>query len=230
MTQSKTKKTTLPKPPSFNQSLRLLAPWQQVAFAACLSQRMLPNYLLFAENLAQLLPENYSPQQAQGACEQAQQLMDLIWQVQLHPQTRINIEAQQEKLEALMPDPQSFTCYGVYPALDALMGLSTTLGLLEQADADEVVRMSRLSRACVYQLLEMEFTSVSELDPQSDAGQQALKTWIRQQDLMQEEEAFQDEVLAQLQACQQASKAFYRRLRTLGENQGISNLGISLAD
>ena len=110
--------------------------------------------------------------------------------------------------------------YGAMPALDAVVALYSTLVCILEADPAEAASIADLSRECV-----ATFIEVNEADPQlSDAE---LMRYIATHDLMQDEDAFQEEVLERLLATEHPNREFIKSLRTLAINEGVSNLGIS---
>lgn len=199
---------TAKKPPSFNQRLRRLQPWQQLAFATALAQRAAPNYLLFCEATGF------------GSAESYRKLLALLWEQLTAKAAKINWPVQQEKLPELQPDPEDFEVYGVYPALDAIMALELAVEQALQADEENAVRASKLSRSTVRNYLEMQ--APDTLD-EKELGQ-----WVRYQDLMDDENAFQDELLTQVSAQFQPHPELLKSIKILAENEGFSNLGISL--
>ncbi|SFX23199.1 YjaG family protein [Marinospirillum alkaliphilum] len=198
------------KPPSFNQRLRRLSDWQQLAFATALAQRSAINYQLFSESVA-----------FEGGAE-LNKLLGLLWESLLVREARINWAVQQEKLPALQPDPAAFDFYGVYPALDAVMALELAVEQRQQPDPDTAVRASKLSRSTVRQFLEMQLPETLE--------EEQVAAWLNAQPLMQDENDFQDELLAQVSSQFQPHPELIRQIRELARNQGVSNLGISLED
>lgn len=196
------------KAPTFNERLRRLQPWQQQAFATALAQRAAPNYLLFCEATGF------------GDLKEYEKLLALLWESLLAKDARINWAVQQEKLPQLQPQPEDFEVYGVYPALDAVMALELAVEQALLHDEENAIRASKLSRSTVRQYLEMQ--APEELD------EQQLGQWIRYQDLMADENAFQDELLSQVSAQFQPHGPVLQEVRLLAKNQGVSNLGISL--
>lgn len=184
-----------------------LKPWQLTAFAAALTERMLPNYTLFSRLLEF------------GNAEQVRRILDGVWE-HLAGGASMNFEVQLDHVEDNMPSLDEFDMYGAMPALDAVVALYSTLVCILESDPAEAASIADLSRESV-----ATFIEVNEADPQlSDAE---LMRFIASHDLMQDEDAFQEELLERLQAQQQANKAFIRDLRELAGNQGVSNLGIS---
>lgn len=204
--KSDTKSNT--KPLSFNQQLRALSPWQQLAFITALAQRSSVNYLLFCEAV------NF------GEAGALNKLLGLLWESQLTKEAKINWAVQQERLPELQPDPDAYAMYGVYPALDAVMAIELAIEQALQTDEENAIRASKLSRSTVRQFL------VKQLP--EDFDEQHESTWLRSQPLMDDENAFQDELLAQVTSANIPHPLLIRQLRKLANNQGFSNLGISL--
>ncbi|SFC16449.1 hypothetical protein SAMN05660443_1691 [Marinospirillum celere] len=196
------------KAPSFNQRLRRLRPWQQLAFATALAQRSAPNFLLFSE------ATDF------GHRDEYLKLLALLWEELTAKAASINWEVQQEKLPDLQPNPDAFEVYGVYPALDAIMALELAVEQAFKHDEENAIRASKLSRSTVRQYLEMQAPE--------DLDDQELSQWVRYQDLMDDENAFQDELLNLVSAQFQPHPEILKSIRDLAGNQGFSNLGISL--
>ncbi|GLR63419.1 YjaG family protein [Marinospirillum insulare] len=199
---------TRDKPLSFNQRLRALSPWQQLVFITVLAQRSAINYQLFCEAVDF------------GEPTALNKLLGLLWESQLSKEAKINWAVQQEKLSELQPDPEAYDVYGVYPALDAAMAVELAIEQALQADAENTIRASKLSRSTVRQFL------IKQLPEAFDEEQESI--WLRAQPLMDDENAFQDELLAQVTSASSPHPVLMRQLRDLAYNQGFSNLGISL--
>lgn len=181
--------------------------WQQVAFCAAISERMFPNFALFSE-----LNEF-------GDISTMRQILDKVWDYLEQKQAKLNVEAQLTKVEANIPEPENFDSYGVWPALDAAVTLSTTLNMILSADATEANNIAAMSKNTVANFITL-MLAVEEL---SEEEQQKI---IAKHELMQQEQEFQLEVLELLQT-EQARKIKIAAIKTLSHNQGYSNLGIS---
>ena len=196
------------KPLSFNQQLRALSPWQQLVFITALAQRSAVNYQLFCEAV------NFGDPNALN------KLLGLLWESQLTKEAKINWAVQQERLAELHPDPDAYEVYGVYPALDAAMAIELAIEQALQTDEENAIRASKLSRSTVRQFL------VKQLPEDFEEAHES--TWLRGHPLMDDENAFQDELLAQVTSANLPHPVLIRQLRELSCNQGFSNLGISL--
>ncbi len=83
---------------------------------------------------------------------------------------KINFERQLEKLEELIPVSDEFDFYGVYPAIDACVALSTLLhGLLDRDYLFENMQeISQISVVTVAQLEEAQTGDLIDNDNQKD--------------------------------------------------------------
>lgn len=95
--------------------LEKLESWQQLTFMACLTERMYPNYQVFCQ------------QSAFGEAAVYRRILDLVWELLTVKDVKINFDSQLEKLEAAIPDADTYDMYGVYPAIDACVALSEIL-------------------------------------------------------------------------------------------------------
>lgn len=196
------------KPLSFNQQLRALSPWQQLAFVTALAERSALNYQLFC------VAVNF------GDAEALKKLLGLLWESQLSKEAKINWAVQQEKLPELQPTPEDYDVYGVYPALDAAMAVELAIEQALLGDEENAIRASKLSRSTVRKFL------VRQLPVEFEEEHEGA--WLREQQLMDDENAFQDELLVQVTSANLPHPVLIRQLRELAYNQGFSNLGISL--
>ncbi len=182
-------------------------PWQLTAFSAALTERMLPNFMLFARLIEF------------GDAQQVRRIMDGVWD-NLSGGAKMNFEVQLDHIEANMPSLDEYDMYGAMPALDAVVALYSTLVCILEQDPAEAINIADLSRESV-----ATFIEVNEADPQlSDAE---LMRFISTHDLMQDEDAFQEDVFIKLSAQDQPNPQFIQMLRSFSMNEGVSNIGIS---
>src|SRR6056300_607738 len=173
-------------------------------FAACLIQRMLPNYLLFCEAFGA------------GQPAVAKSIVDVVWEKLSLPQTSVNMASQLEKLEAVTPNVDEYEGFGVLPANDFCVALGELLENFDQFTDEMVVAISHISSEGIVALLEFQGEDLEQL------GMHPL--W-------QEEAFFQREInnrLYDLQLVAADRKAQIKSLRDYSRNDGVSNLGISL--
>lgn len=188
---------------SFPQSEQLEDASKRV-FAACLIQRMLPNYLLFCEAFNA------------GDAKVAKAIVDVVWEKLTLPQTSVNMAAQLEKLEVITPNVDDFDGFGVFPASDFCVALGELLENFDAFSDEMLIAVSHISSEGITALLDVQGEDLDQL------GMHPL--W-------QEEAFFQREVYNRLYDMQLASsdrRAQLKSLRDYSRNGGISNLGISL--
>ena len=166
---------------------------KNVAYAAALSERMLPNYLMFGELVGF------------SSAASIRSIMDLVWEWIYIKNAKIDFEKQLAKLEAITPDPGEFDLYGVYPALNCCVALSTTIDLIGGGSEDMLDEVVQVSRDTINSFIE-----ASGIDNGSS--------------LLQEEANFKELVVHTLNS----SDGVPVSLKELARNQGVSNLGISL--
>jgi len=173
-------------------------------FAACLIQRMLPNYLLFCEAFGA------------GQPAVAKSIVDVVWEKLSLPQTSVNMASQLEKLEAVTPNVDEYEGFGVLPANDFCVALGELLENFDQFTDEMVIAISHISSEGIVAMLEFQGEDLEQL------GMHPL--W-------QEEAFFQREIYNRLYDLQLAAadrKAQIKSLRDYSRNDGVSNLGISL--
>lgn len=186
------------------QRVRELTGWHAVAFSATLVERMQPNYQLFCQ-----ATEFADPSQFQNT-------LSLIWEWLIAPKAKVNFAVQLEKIEDVTPDAARFDNYGVYPAIDAAMSLTSTLLLAMGEDPQGAVVASKLSQGGVEAFIEA--TSEDSLTDQD----------IKEHPLMQWEIAFQTELLDLLESMKSGSESA-KKLKLLALEEGMSNIGIDIS-
>ncbi|WP_371375619.1 YjaG family protein [Thalassotalea aquiviva] len=189
--------------------LNTLSFWQQTAFAACLLERMLPNYAMFSEAVEF------------GDANLLRNQLNLIWQRLEQGQIKINYAAQLEKLEDIIPDVDDYDFFGVYPALDTCMAMGSLLQGMQDNDDSTLLNVPLLSinsvRHYVQLLLAQEHQQQEEIVlKEADIEEHPLMVWERET----QQEAF--DVLQQ--AAQ--NKSTCQQLKALVLEEKISNLGI----
>lgn len=189
-----------------------LSYWQQVAFSGALIERMLPNYRMFSE----------SSQFGDYAVLRNQ--LDLIWQwLDKKNQTKINIDAQLNKLEEQTPNPESFDSFGVFPALDACMALMSLWQLVQShgkdKDHEDIKSVSRLSYNSVSYYVELSIIdeNKTEIEP-TDINEHPLALW--EKETQYELFDFLKFAAENKRSCQLAKK--------MALSEGLSNLGIEI--
>ena len=181
--------------------VRALEGADAIAFSAALLQRMVPNYQLFCELTEFAEPDTLS------------KCLDLIWESLCSPKSKINFATQLEKVEEATPDVSDYDSFGVYPALDAAIAMSSAINLIMKVEPHGAVVVSKLSQGSVEAYLL--------------ASGEATEDDVKIHPLMQFEIAIQQELLdavtTKAPMTQKVSK-----LKTIAASEGISNIGLEI--
>lgn len=186
------------------QQVRELAGWHAIAFCATLLERMVPNYQLFCE-----LNDFGEPTQFRNS-------LNVIWEYLANSKSKINFSVQLEKIESAMPDANDFDQFGVFPAIDAGIALSSTIQLILAEEPQGAVIVSKLSQGGVEAFIE------------ASEGNDLTGPELKEHPLMQWEISFQQELLVKLDKVK-VGKASATQLREYAVEEGVSNIGIELS-
>jgi uncharacterized protein len=185
--------------------LEKFEPWQQITFMACLCERMFPNYAMFCKNTEFASERIY------------RDILDSIWEQLTVKTAKVNFEHQLEKLEDVIPSPSDFDFYGVYPAIDACVALSTLLhGLLDRDDLAESVQ--EISQISVMTVAQLEFVETSE---------EITNDNQKQNEAVCEEWDVQWAIFRPLREAESRDIALIKDLRQELRDQAVSNIGVS---
>ena len=192
-----------------------LSHWQQVAFSAAILERMLPNYQMFSD-AAKF-----------GEFALVRNQLDLIWQwLDKNNGTKININAQLNKLEEQTPDPEAFDSFGVFPALDVCMAMMSAWQLMQSngkdKSHDDIQSVSRLSHNSVSYYVELLMAEDESLVDEN------LATTIDSHPLMVWEKATQNELFDFLKFAAE-NKRSCQIAKEMVLSEGLSNLGIEIS-
>ncbi len=201
-----------------------LSHWQQVAFSAALLERMLPNYQMFAD-AAKF-----------GDFPLVRNQLDLIWQwLDKNNSTKINANAQLNKLEEQTPDPQEFDFFGVFSALDVCMALMSLWQLIQSNGKDknheDINSISRLSLNSVSYYVELLLIEDEDEDEGEESEEentlelQALA--VDAHPLIEWEKATQNELFDFLKLAAE-NKRTCQLAKEMVLSEGLSNLGIEI--
>lgn len=179
--------------------------WQLAALCAALSERMFPNFALFARLMEF------------GDVQQVRRILDGVWDYLGNSGAKMNFEVQLDNVESNMPNLDEFDMYGASPALDAVVALCSTLNTVISSDPGEVINVANMSRESVATFIEM--TADDQISDEE------LVRYINTHELMQQEDDFQAVILEILQDDISRTEAL-SELRELAHNDGYSNLGI----
>lgn len=197
------------KKAGFFKRLKALELPQKKLFAIALCQRMLPNYQLFSEVCEFGDPAVLST------------VLELLWQSQYDNKLKFNIDVHLQRLEDNTPDPADFDSYGVYPAMDAVVALSTLLGAIQTNLEEDITNISKLSSSTVANYIE----TISDVDLTDDA----LDDYVFAHEVMEEERALQNTLLEIIEENPKITAELVKGLRKEIIEAGVSNIGISVA-
>jgi uncharacterized protein YjaG (DUF416 family) len=181
-------------------------PWQHITFMACMCERMYPNYAMFCDTTQFAEARVY------------RDILDSIWEILTVKTAKVNFEKQLEKLEELIPSSEDFDFYGVYPAIDACVALSTVLhGLLDRDYLlDSSLKVSQQSVATVAQLEQVQGAEEITNDNQ------------KENEAVCEEWDIQWAIFRPLRDCQERDIELIKDLRLELKEQAVSNIGVQL--
>ena len=195
--------------PGFFKRLKALELEQKKLFAIALCQRMYPNYLLFSE-----VCEFGEPQVLDT-------VLNLLWQSMYDKKLKLNIDIYLERLDLNTPEPSDFDAYGVYPAMDAAVALTSLLSALQSKVEDDITNISKLSSSTVANYIE---ATVEE-----EMEEQALDDFIFNHEVMIEEKELQSSLLDIIEDNPKLTADFVKSLRKEIIESGVSNIGITAA-
>ncbi len=184
--------------------------WQQIAYSAALLERMLPNLVMFHE-----VTEFGEPKLLRNQ-------LNLVWQwLDKKQSCKINYNAQLAKLEPLIPDPEQFDSFGVFPAIDVTMAVLSLLQGMQDKELENFESVAQLS------LNSVNFYCELELSEQGELTEQALDEAIAQHPLMQWEQDTQAQLFDFINQAPE-TKETCQKAKALVLEEGMSNLGIEI--
>lgn len=122
----------------------------------------------------------------------------------------------------MIPEPENFDVYGVYPAMDAVVALISLLSGIESKIEEDITNISKLSSATVANYIEA--ISDVELDDE------ALDDFVFAHEAMVAERELQGTLLELIEDNPDMSADFIKALRKELVSSGVSNIGISLQE
>ncbi len=188
----------------FYKKINKLMPWQQTVFALSLAERMYPNYRLFAET------------SGFGDGERFRHTLDVLWTYLTVKGSRVDLSAELEEFEKMIPDPARFESYGAYPALDACVALGAAYNSVICRIGEEATEASHASLGSVAGFVEL----LAERDLSDDE--------LYENELIEAEMEFQVALLERVAQPREAQTIL--AIRDFSGQDGISNLGISLEE
>ncbi|MCL2917651.1 YjaG family protein [Shewanella litorisediminis] len=196
--------------PGFFKRLKALSLLQKQLFAVALCQRMYPNYQLFSE-----VCEFGDPKVLDT-------VLNLLWQSLYDRKLKLNLELHTNRLEEVIPEPENFDVYGVYPAMDAVVALISLLSGIESKIEEDITNISKLSSATVANYIE----AISDVELEDEA----LDDFVFAHEAMVAERELQGSLLELIEDNPDMSADFIKALRKELVSSGVSNIGISLQE
>jgi uncharacterized protein YjaG (DUF416 family) len=186
--------------------LKQLNDWQLAAFCAAVSERLLPNYVLFSR-VSEF-----------GDTQILRTALDKVWDRLSNRCGAVNFETQILKVDTVIPEPEDFDIYGVYPALDACVALIATLNQMVEASYQDARQISQLSLQGIETYL--------EVIADAECSDEDLVRFINSHPLIEIEQQFQNSLIEQLLSNANVSIALLDSIRLQASNEGVSNIGI----
>ncbi|MFT5593530.1 MAG: hypothetical protein ACI8SR_001911 [Oceanicoccus sp.] len=175
--------------------------WQQLAFCASLCERSMPNFQLFCEI------ENKEEDFKQG-----RRILNKIWEYLRGQLTSLkNIENQLDTLTDLIPEPDQYEHFGVYPAMDCMVNLQSCLQAVLDNSILDAENIQTMTHERLSEVLEMQGIAQSESE-----------LWLRQHDF--------EQALFSLLNSHSSHADMVKKLLPLSKDQGVSQIGICLDD
>jgi len=192
----------------FQKSLQSLSSWRERAFIVSLAERALPNAMLYLGNLNEEIPSELDA------------MLQAIWQHLIIDPDEAEIINLLDEVIANLPEPSESDSYGILPTADCL-------SLLEQALLSGVNEEKRRAFDASQSSLNtiIQFIEFSEGDGLSEND---LIKLFDSHPLVAREFSFQSEVNDILRSASHPGEALIFELRELAQDEGISNIGISL--
>ncbi len=180
--------------------LEPLEPRQQLVIAAVAVRRMYPNYALFCE-----LTEF-------ADAKKFKNILALVWEFLSGTNETVDFDKQQVKLDLITPDAADYDMYGVWPALDAVAGLSLLIGACKHWHSDEVKSVFKLSYSTVESYIEL-----------LGEGESGVEHPLHQVNF-----SFMQDAVAQLISVQEkkSRKEVVKQLQQLADRVESSNIGL----
>lgn len=194
----------------FLKAVEQLQGWRQTAFLLALAERAFPNYALFSEAIGSM------------AGGKMRQLLDAGWDLFDNKAAENQIPQLLARLESLSPDVDAYDAYGVYPAHDFCLLLEEALLSRLNPSKHRATESSGIATGTV-----MNFITFSEGEGLDESEQVRL---LDSHPLMKEDKLFQRDLILSLKRQRVPKERYIQELREQAANEGVSNLGITLAD
>ncbi|AMO55453.1 hypothetical protein GZ77_10115 [Endozoicomonas montiporae] len=182
--------------------------WKLTAAATAVSERAWPNFALFSE-LAEY-----------GDSPTVRHCLNMLWDNIAGHQSSKNFERLLEKIDDNTPNPDDFDMFGVQPALDAIVSINCAINCAMTPSHDEAASALTLSLSTIGKFI--RYAEVPDLNGTE------LAQYIEEHDLYKQHMGFLDNMLDILKTQKKQNPDFMKEVRAMAQNDGISQLGISL--
>ena len=189
------------------QQIRELPFAHQALLACYLCARMKPNYDLFHK-----VTGYGDPKVLQGA-------LDVVWHW-LAQGGKANFERWQEKVDEVTPSEHEHDVLGVFPAMEACVGLSIMLQGLLDKESKPLLDVAKVSQGSVAHFLEL--TEGAELSAEERVQM------LREHELTEYEIAVQQAMLSFLEGYAEVNSELVKEVRAMVTEEGVSNLGLEV--
>lgn len=200
----------------FLKSLPALTGWRENAFILTMAERALPNARLFFES------KDETPIDLSTYSNGFLSVMDATWNALiLEPNEEDMIDLLDIVVDCF-PDIEQEDSYGVLPTGDCLwLWEQALIGGINQ-DKKRAFEASQRSLETITQFLEFsEGEGLSE--------NQIIKLFDSHA-LVKREFSFQEELSERLRSAKNPSEVFINEIRAISQDEGVSNIGISLSE
>ncbi len=198
----------------FLKSLQALVGWRERAFILALAERAAPNAALYFRS-ADAFPETFNADD-----EQLHGLLAEAWKVLIQQQDEAATVDLLDRVVAAVPDTDNVDHYGILPTRDFLLLLEQALLCGLNSDKKRAQEASQNALDTI-----MQFIEFSEGEGLSE---NALIKLFDNHPLMEREFSFQNELADTLRAARHPGEDLVAELRELAQDEGVSNIGISL--
>ena len=191
----------------FHKSLNTLSGWRERAFILALAERALPNASLYFESIenAAALPQN---------------VIDKAWHNLIASPNEEGIIALLDRVVAAIKLTEEPEHYGALPTRDCLQVFEQALLAGINSEKKRALDASQKSLETI--------TDFIEFSEGEDCSENQLIKLFDKHPLVEREFSFQMELSDMLRSEKNPGNEFIRQIRELAQDEGVSNIGISL--
>jgi len=199
----------------FQKSLNSLNGWRERAFILALAERALPNARLYFDSIG------HRPLSQTDFPYGLPELIDAVWQYLLLTPDEERTVVLLDQVVACIPSAEHSDHYGLLPAVDCLSLIEQALLAGLNDDKKRASEASQFSLETVTQFIEFS-------ESENSLSENQLIKLFDAHPLVEREFSFQSELNDLLRKASHPGDAFLTEIRALAQDDGISNIGISL--